>query len=524
MLSSPGRFFLSFAVAVGLSATLAPGTHAHVRRHHSGVKRAAKHARSRCPRRHARVRHRSRCVAPASARTFASRSKQSSSPVNSSPPSISGTAIEGQVLSASTGKWAGTPPMHYAYQWRRDSSNVSGSTGSSYLLTSSDVGHQLTVVVIATNAYGSASATSPPTATVTALTSSGGSVSPPPPTGETAPTETPATLKFIGSIDTMKLSKDQAAGGFTAADGQAVDLAATTAATHITDNAPLEYPSVMMSWANRIHVDGKSVWFRLNATGGGSLAHGDLGDGYPTFAPGYLTKLHLLMLGNPGLFRSGDILDGDSEAENSSWWTSHYGCGVQASCTPCNEAATNTPCAPVYQFNHFLVLMTEQENRDLKTLGITGVDTTVHSTDPGTAQHQLYASTVEAMGNKITVDAYPDQGTTDPTVASNAWTNALNGWHQTWSAKGIDVKVLVGEWGYSNALNVSDSEQQTVIHAEVTQALPTIPFLLGTNYWVGPGSSSSGGYTYLFRQVSGVWTLRPAAIDISAFYAAMNAG
>ena len=413
--------------------------------------------------------------------------------------------------------------MHYSYQWQRGGSNVPAAEGSSYALTSADVGHQVTVVVTATNADGSGSATSPPTATVTAPPSSGGTGSPPPPITEPPITELPATPKFIGSIDTMKLSKDQAAGGFTAADGQAVDLAATTAATHITDNAPLEYPSVMVSWANRIHADGKSVWFRLNATGGGSLAHGDLGDGYPSFAAGYLTKLHQIMLANPGLFRSGDILDGDAEAENSSWWTNHYGCGVQGSCTPCDEGATNKPCAPVYQFNHFLVLMTEQENRDLATLGITRVDTTVHSTDPGTAQHQLYPSTVQAMGNKITVDAYPDQGTTDPTTAANAWINALNGWHQTWAAKGLDVKVLVGEWGYSNAINVSDSQQQTVIHAEVTQALPTVPFLVGTNYWVGPGSASSGGYTYIFREESGVWKFRPAASDLSAFYAAMNA-
>jgi hypothetical protein len=523
MLSSPGRFILSFAVAAGFSAAVAPGTHARVRQHHSSVKRTAKHPRSRCPRRHARARHRSRCVAPASTHPFSSRSKHGSAPVNSSLPSISGSAVEGQVLSASTGKWAGTTPMHYSYQWRRGGSDVQGSTDATYALTASDVGYQLTVAVTATNADGSGSATSSPTTTVTALSSPGGTGSPPPPTTEPPISEPPTALKFIGSIDTMKLSKDQAAGGFTAGDGQAVDLAATTAATHITDNAPLEYPSVMVSWADRIHADGKRVWFRLNATGGGSLAHGDLGDGYPTFASGYLTKLHQIMLANPGLFRSGDILDGDAEAENSSWWTNHYGCGVQASCTPCNEAATNKPCAPVYQFNHFLVLMTEQENRDLASLGITGVDTTVHSTDPGTAQHQLYKSTVEAMGNKITVDAYPDQGTTDPTTAANVWINALNGWHQTWTAKGIDVKVLVGEWGYSNAISVSDSQQQAVIQAEVTQALPTVPFLVGTNYWVGPGNSSSGGYTYIFRQESGVWKLRPAASDLSAFYAAMNA-
>jgi len=185
------------------------------------------------------VHHRARCVAPASARPFSSRSMHSSAPVNSSPPNISGSAVERQVLSASPGKWAGATPMHYSYQWQRGGSNVPAAEGSSYALTSADVGHQVTVVVTATNADGSGSATSPPTATVTAPPSSGGTGSPPPPITEPPITELPATPKFIGSIDTMKLSKDQAAGGFTAADGQAVDLAATTAATHITDNAPL---------------------------------------------------------------------------------------------------------------------------------------------------------------------------------------------------------------------------------------------------------------------------------------------
>src|SRR4029077_17138698 len=326
---------------------------------------------------------------------------------------------------------------------------------------------------------------------------------------------------FIASIDTMKLSKDLAAYGFTSADAQAVDLAATTNATHITDNAPFESPAVEEAYANRIHADGKHVWFRLNVFGG-NIPHGDLGDGYPTFAPGYLTRLHQVMLAHPGMFKAGDILDGDAEAENSVWWANQYGCGVQGPCTPCNAQATNKPCAPVAQFNHFRVAMTEQENRDLASLGIAGVDTTVHSTDPGTAQHQLYASTVQAMGDKITVDAYPDQNATEPAVAVANWTNALNEWHQTWAGKGINVGVLVGEWGYSNTINVSDPVQQAVIHAE-TQAFPSVAFLLGTNYWVGPGCSSCGGYTNIFVQEGGVWKLRPPAKQISAFYGAMRA-
>ena len=118
-----------------------------------------------------------------------------------------------------------------------------------------------------------------------------------------------AGFKFIGSVDTMKLSKDQASGGFTSDDAQSVDLAASMAVTHITVDTPLEYPSAMVAWAERIHKDGKHVWFRLGSVNGGSLAHSDSSkasgykppyDGYPGFGPGYLTTLHQLMLAHPG--------------------------------------------------------------------------------------------------------------------------------------------------------------------------------------------------------------------------------
>jgi hypothetical protein len=147
-------------------------------------------------------------VAPASSHPLSSHYKQTSSPVNSSLPSISGSAVEGQVLSASAGKWVGTAPIHYTYQWQRSSSNVAGSTGSTYTLTPSDVGHQLSVAITATNAAGSGSATSPPTATVTALTSSGGSgpsPPPPPPTTETTTTTTtpPPPSGFVTACATQ---------------------------------------------------------------------------------------------------------------------------------------------------------------------------------------------------------------------------------------------------------------------------------------------------------------------------------
>jgi hypothetical protein len=100
-----------------------------------------------------------------------------SPPANSSPPTISGTAEQGQTLTASPGSWTNSPSSD-AYQWQRCTSSsgcgdIGGATGQSYTAQSADVGDTLDVVVSASNAGGSASATSAPTQTVTAA--------PPPP-------------------------------------------------------------------------------------------------------------------------------------------------------------------------------------------------------------------------------------------------------------------------------------------------------------------------------------------------------
>ena len=91
-----------------------------------------------------------------------------SPPANTAPPTISGTATDGSTLSASTGTWANAPTS-YGYQWQRcsgSSCSGTGGTASSYLLTNADVGSTLRVSVTASNAAGSASATSAATGTV----------------------------------------------------------------------------------------------------------------------------------------------------------------------------------------------------------------------------------------------------------------------------------------------------------------------------------------------------------------------
>jgi hypothetical protein len=93
--------------------------------------------------------------------------------VNSSPPTISGTARNGQTLTAGPGSWTGTQPIAFAYQWQRcDAAGAAcvaiAATTPTYTVTAADVGRTLRVVVTASNSGGtSAPASSSATAVVT---------------------------------------------------------------------------------------------------------------------------------------------------------------------------------------------------------------------------------------------------------------------------------------------------------------------------------------------------------------------
>jgi hypothetical protein len=79
-------------------------------------------------------------------------------PTNKSRPVISGTPTSGQVLRTTTGSWTSPDKLVYTYQWERCSSTgtscaaISGASTSAYKAASADVGHELTVVVTATDA------------------------------------------------------------------------------------------------------------------------------------------------------------------------------------------------------------------------------------------------------------------------------------------------------------------------------------------------------------------------------------
>jgi hypothetical protein len=102
-----------------------------------------------------------------------------SGPKNTAKPTISGTAQDNQTLSASTGNWSGNGPITHSYQWQRCDANgnncqsISGANGSSYRVTSNDVGRRLRVAVTAKNANGSATATSDASAIAVAASPAG---------------------------------------------------------------------------------------------------------------------------------------------------------------------------------------------------------------------------------------------------------------------------------------------------------------------------------------------------------------
>ena len=95
-------------------------------------------------------------------------------PSNTSPPTLTGTPEVGKTLTANSGKWAGTEPITFVYRYQRCNKDggdcFTGDTTllRTYALTTADVGKTIRVRVTATNAEGSANATSAPSAVVRA--------------------------------------------------------------------------------------------------------------------------------------------------------------------------------------------------------------------------------------------------------------------------------------------------------------------------------------------------------------------
>jgi hypothetical protein len=91
-----------------------------------------------------------------------------------SPPVLTGTASKGSTLTASTGTWASSTPLSFAYRWERcrtsSCKGIRSAVGSNYRLAKADVGYSIRVIVSARNAAGAAERASEPSGVVVART------------------------------------------------------------------------------------------------------------------------------------------------------------------------------------------------------------------------------------------------------------------------------------------------------------------------------------------------------------------
>jgi hypothetical protein len=87
-------------------------------------------------------------------------------PANTAAPVLSGTPLQGERLSLSTGAWTSSQPISYSYRWERcdgslrNCNTIGGAVGNNYVLTRADVGKRLYGVVTARNSAGASSASS----------------------------------------------------------------------------------------------------------------------------------------------------------------------------------------------------------------------------------------------------------------------------------------------------------------------------------------------------------------------------
>ena len=120
-------------------------------------------------------------------------------PSNTVAPAISGSATVGTTVTSNAGTWntANSCPTTYTYQWARGTggsyTNISGATSASYIVTPTDAGQTLQVIVTAVSSSGSTTATQ-------TITVPGGATAPTAPTGVTAtPGNGSATVSWTNS-------------------------------------------------------------------------------------------------------------------------------------------------------------------------------------------------------------------------------------------------------------------------------------------------------------------------------------
>jgi hypothetical protein len=312
--------------------------------------------------------------------------------------------------------------------------------------------------------------------------------------------QTPSATPFFASIDTMKESRDTETRPLSSNEIlDIVKLSASVNTNYITVDTHWEYSNYLQQWVNAIRATGLHVWFRSQPNQWENQ-NGATG----TMTPAqYKAAEQNFILTHTSLFQSGDIFDACPEPEQGHYWFNQYG----------DRWTWNAPNSATREYNAFIRDTTDVANAAFQQRGIQGVITTIRSTNTFFASHPdvFEQATAEKLG-RMTIDSYPEQSTTDPLTAANARVEELKTIENIWH-----LPIIIGEMGYSNQVEVDDVTQQSVLKAEF-QAINPLSYVAGVNYWVGPGTNTSGGYTHIFAQSGQRWFLRPAANELSFFY------
>ena len=162
-------------------------------------------------------------------------------PAGTAAPSISGSAVQGQALTAAAGGWSGTGPL-ISYQWQRcdpSCADVAGAGAKTYVPGAADVGAALRVAVTASNSAGSATAFSAETPAVSGSYVAPSNLSPPSIAGVAEPgqTLTAADGTWAGTAPITFSYQWRRCG----ADGAGcVDIAGATAKTYVVAAADVD--------------------------------------------------------------------------------------------------------------------------------------------------------------------------------------------------------------------------------------------------------------------------------------------
>jgi hypothetical protein len=296
------------------------------------------------------------------------------------------------------------------------------------------------------------------------------------------------------SVDTMKASRDSAS----LTNQQKVDhcnaiVQYVPGITHITvdcytNSTGYQSYSYVQEWADAVHNTGKKVWWRaaFNITQAGAEA--TLQEIYNSIMEGPSA--------NPNWFATGDIFE------------------LQPETNPYIGDLTGN-AQSISDWNAWLRSSATAAEAVFSGMGKT-VDCRIVSITDGYAKQGtaiMSQATVTAMNNRICYDSYPMDATgVNPLANVSNLLNDIRIIHAAYPT----ANIILSEIGCNNLHSLTDADQRNQLR-EAFNALSSLSYVVGINYWVSYNTSGGGGHTQLF-QTGSLTQPRAALAILSEFY------